>query len=76
MNVKGKNTTLLLIAAAVIILLFSILPCPEGLSRQGMQSFGLILAAIVLWVGEAMNMAVVGIFMATLLVFMQILTPR
>lgn len=75
MNVKGKNTTLLLIAAAVIILLFSILPCPEGLSRQGMQSFGLILAAIVLWVGEAMNMAVVGIFMATLLVFMQILTP-
>ena len=75
MNVKGKNTTLLLIVAAVIILLFSILPCPEGLSRQGMQSFGLILAAIVLWVGEAMNMAVVGIFMATLLVFMQILTP-
>lgn len=75
MNTKGKNTTFLLIVAAAIILLFSILPCPEGLSRQGMQSFGLILAAIVLWVGEAMNMAVVGIFMATLLVFMQILTP-
>lgn len=75
MNVKGKNTTTLLIVAAILIFLSSVLPCPEGLSRQGMQSFGVILAAIVLWVGEAMNMAVVGIFMAALLVFLQVMTP-
>ena len=45
------------------------------LTRKGMQSFGIILAAIVLWVGEAMNMAVIGIFMASLLTFMGIMTP-
>ena len=75
MENKPKNRFTLLIVAAAIILLSSLLPCPEGLSRAGMQSFGIILAAIVLWVGEAMNMAVVGIFMATLLVFMKIMTP-
>lgn len=75
MNVKEKRTNLLLVIAAILILLSSVLPCPEGLSRAGMQSFGVILAAIVLWIGEAMNMAVVGIFMAALLVFLQVLTP-
>lgn len=75
MKQRGKNTNVLLIVAAILIVLSSVLPCPEGLSRAGMQSFGVILAAIVLWVGEAMNMAIVGIFMATLLVFMQVLTP-
>ncbi len=40
-----------------------------------MQTFGIILAAIVLWVSEAMNLAVVGIFMSCLLVFMKIMTP-
>ena len=73
---KQNGKTRFLIIAAALILLASLLPCPEGLTRAGMQSFGIILAAIVLWVSEAMNMAVTGIFMCTLLVFMSILTPN
>ena len=72
---KREGKVRFLIVAAALILLTSLLPCPEGLTRAGMQSFGVILAAIVLWVTEAMNMAVTGIFMATLLVFMKVLTP-
>ena len=73
---KSQRKTLYLFIAAALILLSSFLPCPEGLTRQGMQSFGIILASIVLWVTETMNMAVTGIFMATLLVFMKILSPN
>jgi len=73
MKQRGKAHFLLI--AAALIALSSVLPCPEGLTRAGMQSFGIILASIVLWVTETMNMAVTGIFMATLLVFMKILTP-
>ena len=73
---KREGKTRFLIIAAGLILLASLLPCPLGLSRAGMQSFGIILAAIVLWVSEAMNMAVTGIFMCTLLVFMNILPPN
>ena len=73
MQKQGKGR--FLIIAAALIILSSLLPCPEGLTRAGMQSFGIILASIVLWVTETMSMAVTGIFMATLLVFMKILTP-
>ncbi len=73
MRNEGKKR--FLVVAALLIILASILPCPGGLTREGMQSFGIILAAIVLWVSEAMNMAVTGIFMCTLLVFMSIMTP-
>ena len=70
-----KRSWTLIAIAAVIIIISSILPLPEGLTRQGMQSFGVIIGAIVLWVGEAMNMAVIGIFMAALLTFMGVMTP-
>ena len=70
-----KKSWTLIGIAAVIIILSSFLPLPEGLTRQGMQSFGVIIGAIVLWVGEAMNMAVIGIFMAALLTFMGVMTP-
>ncbi|MDO5331652.1 MAG: SLC13 family permease [Bacillota bacterium] len=63
-----------LIIAAVLIIISSVLPCPEGLTRAGMQSFGVILGAIVLWVSEALNMAVTGIFMAALLVFLKVMS--
>ena len=76
MSEKSMSKKWLLIGiAAVLIILSSVLPLPEGLTRQGMQSFGVILGAIVLWVGEAMNMAIVGIFMAALLTFLGVMTP-
>ena len=70
---KSNKKTFLIAAAAMLIIASCVLPLPEGLSRAGMQSFGIILAALVLWIGEAMNMAVVGIFMAALLVFMGVM---
>ena len=54
---KSQRKFLFLLLAAALILLSSFLPCPEGLTRAGMQSFGIILASIVLWVTETMNMA-------------------
>ncbi|MCQ2553482.1 MAG: anion permease [Clostridia bacterium] len=74
---EKKNGKMKFLAIAAIIIVAScLIPCPEGLSRPGMQSFGIILAAIVLWVSEAVNMAVTGIFMAALLVFMKVLAPN
>ena len=75
MEKKNSKALTLILVAAIIIAISSFLPCPEGLSRQGMQSFGIILGAIVLWVGEAMNMAVIGIFMTALLTFLGVITP-
>lgn len=70
-----KNKPLIIIIAAVIIIISFVLPLPEGLTRAGMKSFGVILASIVLWVSEALNMAVTGIFMSALLVFINVLSP-
>lgn len=73
---KKQGKVKFLIIAAALIILSSVLPLPEGLSRAGMQSFGVILGAIVLWVSEALNMAVTGIFMAALLVFLKVMSPN
>ena len=75
MRGKVRNDINLIIVAAALIIATCIMPLPEGLSRAGLQSFGVILAALVLWIGEAMNMAVVGIFMASLLVFLGVMSP-
>ena len=71
LNKKG----ILIIISIILIAVSCLLPLPEGLSRQGMQSLGIILAALVLWIGEVMNMAVTGIMMAVLLVFLGVLSP-
>lgn len=73
---ENKKKGMLIGIAAILIIATCFLPLPEGLTRAGMQSLGIILAALVLWIGEAMNMAVVGIFMATLLVFMGVMSPN
>ena len=73
---KKSNKVLYIAIAAVIVIISCVLPLPEGLTRAGMQSFGIILAAIVLWVSEALNMAVTGIFMAALLVFMKVMSAN
>jgi len=76
MEKKNSKQLLFIAIAAVIVLISCVLPLPEGLTRAGLQSWGVILAAIVLWVSEALNMAVTGIFMAALLVFMKVMTPN
>ena len=70
------NKKLALIVVSIFVIIAScFMPLPSGLTRQGMQAFGIILAALVLWIGEVMNMAVTGIMMAVLLVFLGVVTP-
>lgn len=62
LRMKSKKKGILIAVAALIIVAACLLPLPEGLTRQGMQAWGVVLAAIVLWVGEAVIKFTVSIF--------------
>ena len=73
---KSNTKALVMIAIAVVILILSrVLPLPEGLSREGMTALGVMIAALVLWVSEAMNMAVTTILLVCMLPFFGVMKP-
>jgi len=62
-----------LFAAVFLVFLSRILPLPEGLSREGLTSVVLLVAAIVLWVTEAMDLAITTILIVATLPFFNIM---
>ena len=73
---KSNTKALVMIAIAVVILILSrVLPLPDGLSREGMTALGVMIAALVLWVSEAMNMAVTTILLVCMLPFFGVMKP-
>ncbi len=78
LKAKPKNNTkaYVMIAIAVVILILSrVLPLPEGLTREGLSALAIMIAALVLWISEAMNMAVTTIFLCCMLPFFGVLKP-
>lgn len=65
---RNRNRGVPAIATALVILvLVSVLPCPEGLSREGFKALGIFLSAIVLWVTAAIPLSVTGLLIFVLL---------
>jgi sodium-dependent dicarboxylate transporter 2/3/5 len=62
-----------LFAAVFLVFLSRILPLPEGLSREGLTSVVLLVAAIVLWVTEAMDLAITTILIVSTIPFFNIM---
>jgi len=52
----------------LFFLIFAVLPCPEGLSRDGMSVLAVVVWASVMWVAEAMPVGITGLGVPTLLV--------
>ncbi|MBO4831808.1 MAG: anion permease [Oscillospiraceae bacterium] len=74
---KGNSKSLVMIAVAVVILILSrVLPLPEGLSREGMTALAIMIAGLVLWISEAMNMAVTTIALCCMICFLGVLAPK
>ena len=73
---KSAKPFIMLGIALVILILARTLPLPEGLSRAGLTALAIMIAALVLWVSEAMNMAVTTILLCCMLPLLSVMTPR
>jgi sodium-dependent dicarboxylate transporter 2/3/5 len=62
-----KHDVFPIAATLIILILVSVLPCPEGLSREGFKALGIFLSAIVLWVTAAIPLSVTGLLIFVLL---------
>jgi len=73
---KGNTKSIVMIIVAVVILVLSrVLPLPEGLSREGMTALAIMIAGLILWISEAMNMAVTTIALCCMICFLGVLKP-
>jgi solute carrier family 13 (sodium-dependent dicarboxylate transporter), member 2/3/5 len=59
-----------LLAAVAIVLLFCLMPIPDGLNRGGLISLGLLLAGILLWITEAMPLAISALLLMVLMPYL------
>jgi sodium-dependent dicarboxylate transporter 2/3/5 len=68
-----KKTAISFLAAIIVIALSRVLPLPDGLTREGMTAWFLIIAAIIMWVCETMPMAIVSIILVMIMPFFGIM---
>lgn len=68
-----KNIIVVLVAIAIVVVSAVITP-PAGLDQKGMIVLGLMLAALLMWVTECVNMAVTTILVCVMLVFLGCMT--
>lgn len=66
----SKKNIIVTLVSILVVALFCVLPTPEGLSREGMMVLGLMVGALIMWVTEAVNMAVTTILVCVMLCFM------
>ena len=71
-KLSTRNLIITLISVAVVVL-FALLPTPDGLDRKGMLVLGLMASAMIMWVSEAVNMAVTTILVCVLIPFFGIM---
>ena len=64
-----------LFTAVALVFLSRIVPLPVGLTRGGLTSIVLLIAAIILWISETMNLAVTTIMIVATLPFFGLMTP-
>ncbi|HHU05462.1 MAG TPA: DASS family sodium-coupled anion symporter [Clostridiales bacterium] len=70
---KDLKSIISFFAAVFLVFLSRILPLPEGLTREGLTSIVLLVAAIVLWVTEAMDLAAITIMIVATIPFFKIM---
>jgi len=71
---KEVKNIIFFIAAVFLVFLSRIVPLPEGLTREGLTSIMLLVAAILLWITEAMDLAAITILIVSTIPFFKIMS--
>jgi len=61
--------------ALLLIVVSRLIPLPDGLSREGITAVALLFAALIMWLTDTMNLAVVTIAVVVLIPFFRIVVP-
>lgn len=68
-----KNIAITVISILVVVI-SALLPPPAGLTHEGMIVLGLMVGALIMWITEAVNMAITTILVCVMLPFLNILS--
>jgi len=70
-----KNSYILLICLIILVVIL-LLPTPEGLSSEGKRALAVFVIAVVLWVTNALPLAVTGVLIIALIPLLRIMRPE
>lgn len=62
--------------AFAIVILFYFLPTPEGLTHSGLVMIGILIMAAILWITEAIPLAIAGLLIMIIQPLLQVAEPQ
>ncbi len=74
--VDEKQRIAVLIAGFVLLVIFYLLPTPDGLSLKGKMMLGILVLGVMLWVSEAIPLAITGLLVMILQPILYISEPE
>lgn len=74
--VQSRKNLIFIVIAFLILAIFYFIPTPDGLSNDGKLMIGILFMAAVLWITEAIPLAVTGLLIMILQPLLHILRPE
>lgn len=76
LTVEERQRIAVLIAGFIILVIFYLLPNPEGLGTKGKMMIGILVLGVMLWVSEAIPLAITGLLVIILQPILYIAEPK
>jgi len=74
--VESKQRIAVLVSAIVILVIFYLIPTPDGLTDSGKMMLGILVVGILLWVSEAIPLAITALLVIILQPILYIFEPN
>ncbi|MCK5301438.1 MAG: anion permease, partial [Thermoplasmatales archaeon] len=73
---KSRKDIIIILLSIFIVVLFYLLPTPSGLSHDGQVMIGILIMAAILWITEAIPLAVTGLLIMILQPLMGVIPAK
>jgi sodium-dependent dicarboxylate transporter 2/3/5 len=76
LKIRNRRDIFFIILAFFIVAIFYIAPTPEGLSHNGQVMIGILILAAILWITEAIPLAVTGLLIMIIQPLLHVISPN
>lgn len=75
LKVHNRNDIFFIVFAFIIVAIFYIAPTPDGLTHNGQVMIGILIMAAILWITEAIPLAVTGLLIMIIQPMLHVMSP-
>jgi solute carrier family 13 (sodium-dependent dicarboxylate transporter), member 2/3/5 len=75
LKIRNRKDIFFIVLAFLIVAIFYIAPTPHGLTHNGQVMIGILILAAILWITEAIPLAVTGLLIMIIQPLLQVMSP-